>query len=95
VATDPPFPSDLLDRLDSRLDTVARHLAYLDRRFDDTNRRLGSTEHTIVVLLDDLGAQVDGAVDRSLRRQVTALACAVLGQLVVLAALMAGLYWWP
>jgi hypothetical protein len=88
VATDPPFPSDLLDRFD----VVARHLAYLDRRFDDTNHRLGATEHTIVVLLDDLGTHVEGAIARSLRRQVAALACAVLCQLVVLVALVVGLY---
>jgi hypothetical protein len=91
VATDPPFPSDLFDRFD----VVSRHLAYLDRRFDDTNHRLGSTERTIVVLLDDLGVHVEVAIARSLRRQVAAIACVMACQLVVLVALLAGLHGWP
>lgn len=89
VAPDTPFPPDLLDRLD----TLDRHLAYLDRRFDDTNHRLGHTERTVVAVVDDIGLDFDAAIARSVRRQVTAVVCAALCQLVALVALMAALHW--
>jgi hypothetical protein len=88
VAEHTPTPSDIHDRLD----LLARQVAYLDRRFDDTNHRLVLTEQAIAAQGDDrvdravrdLGTYVEAAIIRSSRRQTAALAVTALGQLAVL-----------
>lgn len=93
VAEHTPTPSDIHDRLD----LIARQVAYLDRRFDDTNHRLVLTEQAIAAQGDDyvdravrdLGTRVEAAITRSSRRQMAALAVTALGQLAVLVIVIA------
>ena len=79
----------------ARFDAVARYLAYLDRRFDDTNHRLARAERSLVTAVDDVGAQVDTALARAARHHVTALVCAQLGQFFLVAAIVAASHLWP
>ena len=87
-------PTPSLTDLHDRLLAVARHLSYLDRRFDDSNNRLDLAERNVTAHLDDvldhLGHAVDTALDRA-----AAVGCspprAALCHLVVLVAVLVGL----
>jgi hypothetical protein len=78
-----------------RLDAVTRHLAYLDRRFDDTNARLSQAHIGIVASIDEVGTHVDTALERSSRSHAATLAWALVGQFLALLALVAGIGAWP
>jgi hypothetical protein len=90
-------PAPTLSDLHDRLHAVARHISYLDRRFDDSNNRLDLAERNVEALLDDvvhdLSDAVDTALDRAVRRALAAVACIVLCHLVVLVALLVGPPW--
>ncbi len=90
-------PTPSLTDLHDRLLAVARHLSYLDRRFDDSNNRLDLAERNVTAHLDDvldhLGHAVDTALDRAVRRVVTTVVCVALCHLVVLVAVLVGLPW--
>lgn len=90
VMTPAPDQPEVLDRLD----IAVRHLTYLGRRFDDTNARLAQAEHHLAIAVDDIGTHVDTALARSSRRQALTLACGLVGQSLVLLALMAGIGAW-
>ena len=77
----------------TRLDVLGRHLAYLDRRFDDSNARLAAAEHNVVAAVDGVGAHVDTALARSSRRHAFTLACALAGQSLAVLALAAATAW--
>ena len=93
MAEHTPTPSDIHDRLD----LVSRQLAYLDRRFDDTNHRLALTEQAVAAQGDDrvdravrdLGACIEAAIAHSSRRQTAALVVTALGQLALLVLVLA------
>ena len=89
-----PSPSDEILR---RFDAVARYLAYLDQRFDDSNKRVEQAERRLVAAVDDIGTHVDTALDRATRLQATALAVAEIAQLVAAVLLGAAirLWLWP
>jgi hypothetical protein len=81
--------ADLRAELDRRLDVVERHFSYVDRRFADANHRVAAGERRLAAAVDAVGTHVDTAVGRSSRHQLTALAATQLGQLAVLALLLA------
>jgi len=78
-----------------RLDAVTRHLAYLDRRFDDTNARLSQAHIGIATAVDEVGTHVDTALERSSRSHAVALAWALAAQFLALLALVAAVRAWP
>jgi hypothetical protein len=85
----PPDQPEIL----TRLDALGRHIAYLDRRFDDTNARLASGERRVTDAVDGVGDHIGTALARSSRRHAL-VACALAGQSVALLAL-AGAAAWP